>query len=103
MKFPVILDTNILVSALWTKGGTATKIIDITLMSTTVYYSEEILEEYLDVLTRKKFKDKFSVSEVDILLARISANGILFATPTPSTIPLPDESDRIFLRPSKIN
>ena len=92
----VVFDTNVLVSALWT-GGTVSKIVKMAFRSdNAIYYSKEILAEYMKVLYRRKFRSKFSLSKVDVLLDDISKHGILLANPTPSTIPLPDESDRIF-------
>lgn len=59
MKVFAVIDTNVIVSALFTKNGEAatTKVIrafqqrDIVML-----YNEEILEEYRNVLLRPKFK-----------------------------------------------
>jgi len=59
----------------------------------TLVYSEEILEEYADVLYRPKFN--FPFEEVVALIADIRLNG-KEVWPIPSKIPISDEDDRCF-------
>ena len=57
----VVIDTNVIVSALITKNpNTATtRVLELALMGEIVpLYDQNVLDEYLEVLTRKKFKLK---------------------------------------------
>ncbi len=71
----IVLDTNILVSAAWSPGRNATKILDALFMRRyTACYDYRILEEYQRVLHCQKFK--FRESEIDAVLKPIIKNGI---------------------------
>lgn len=92
----IVLDTNILVSAAWSPGRNATKILNAVFMRRfTACYDYRILEEYQQVLHYPKFK--FREIEIDSVLEPIIKNGI-------SVIPDPikdvsferDETDRKF-------
>ena len=68
----VVLDTNVLVSALLTPFGPSAKVLDVVLAGETVLlYDDRIMTEYEQVLSRKKFNfNKHFVHEVlDYLLA----------------------------------
>lgn len=59
MKVFAVIDTNVIVSALFTKNGdaaTAKVFRAFQRREITMLYNEEILEEYHDVLLRPKFK-----------------------------------------------
>ena len=58
MNSPLVVpDTNVLVSALLSKTGNPAKILDKFLKGElSIVYSEDILEEYEDVLHRPKLK-----------------------------------------------
>ena len=52
----VVLDTNILVSALWSKGGIPSKIVKMVLeRELVICYDFRIMNEYKNVLNRPKF------------------------------------------------
>ena len=90
----VVLDTNILISALWSKDGNPAKIIHlIPDRKITPYFCEEILCEYRVTLSRPNFH--FHPSAVNELLDELAVCGKNI-TARKSDIPLPDESDRVF-------
>jgi len=96
-----VLDTNILVSALWSQQGNPYKIVEMFFKKEiTLYYVPEIIEEYTEVLNRTKLN--FSNNKVSSLLQEIRKNGIL-ADSTVSTVLFSDESDRIFYDTAKTN
>jgi len=89
-----VLDTNVLVSALWTPAGNAAAIVGLVLSDRIVpCFDCRILDEYLAVLSQPRLA--FSAGQVDRLLNEIAERGLL-VTPLPSKIALPDESDRKF-------
>jgi putative PIN family toxin of toxin-antitoxin system len=95
----VVLDTNILVSALWTPVGNPSTIVSLVLSDKIMAcFDYRILNEYRTVLIRPKFG--FSRSQVDALLAEITNRGLTI-TVTPSTISIPDETDRKFFDVAK--
>lgn len=90
----IVLDTNVLISALINPEGTPSKILKfINNGYLFFYYDSEIILEYQRVLSRKKFSflQKEINDTIDIL--------VKFGIPTislPSNIDMPDESDRKF-------
>jgi len=90
----VVLDTNVLVSALWTPEGNASTIVNL-ILSDKIFpcFDQRILDEYRAVLSRPRLS--FPAGEVDELLAEITGRGIS-VTVLSSTIELPDETDRKF-------
>lgn len=90
------IDTNVLVSALLSsKDDTATvqileKVISGEIISV---YSNVIIKEYREVLSRKKFG--FSGETIEYLLSALEKYGIL-VEPSPSGIILPDMKDLPF-------
>jgi putative PIN family toxin of toxin-antitoxin system len=91
----VVLDTNILVSALIAPFGNAARILDLVLRGDIRFlYDDRILSEYREVLLRPKFG--FKALDVDILIDYLEAEGIRI---TPSVInePLVDKDDIPFL------
>lgn len=63
----VVIDTNILVSALWSRNGIPAQFLSMVLRGRiTPCYDYRILEEYREVLSRDKFE--FSEGEVAALL-----------------------------------
>ena len=92
----VVLDTNVLVSALWSANGTPANIMHMMLAGEIInHYSDETLEEYKDVLFRDKFKAKFSYAALDKLMNHIIKFGKKVFV-RKSDIFLPDEDDRAF-------
>ncbi len=90
----VVIDTNILVSSLWSPSGTPARIISLIWSGQLIpCYDSNIMDEYFAVLHRPHFK--FSNAEVSTLL-RFFRNAGLSVVVQPSTINLLDESDRKF-------
>jgi len=91
----VVLDTNVLVSALWSKDGNPALVMALVLNGRiTPCFDHRILEEYHGVLTRPRFG--FSAGEVNALLSYIRTEGMSVVAP-PLAIQLPDASDKMFL------
>lgn len=95
MKFYVVFDTNVIVSALLTShpdSPTAT-LLNMVLEGTIIpLYNEEILSEYCDVLSRPKFK--FTHNQIQRVLALIRL-GISLER-TPSEFDFQDLDDAVF-------
>lgn len=92
-----VIDTNVWVSALLThRDNSPTERIFKLLFSGEIVamYNEEIMAEYEEVLSRKKFK--FPSKDVDELLNYIKKKGI-HENRTPFAEDMPDEDDRVFL------
>jgi len=95
----VVLDTNILVSALWTPAGNASAIVGLILSDGIVpCFDYRIIEEYFAVLRRPRLA--FSAGQVDRLLGEITVRGLSVIAPS-SEIDMPDESDRKFYEVAK--
>ena len=76
-KYNVIIDTNVIVSALLTKNtDSATfKVMKLFFNNEIVlYYSKQIMNEYLEVLSREKFK--FNSDLIESIKAAIEKFGI---------------------------
>lgn len=97
----IVLDTNILVSAVWSPGRNATKILEAVFMRRfTACYDYRIIEEYQRVLHYPKFK--FTESEIDSVLEPIIKNGISVIPEAIKDIPFErDETDRKFYEAAK--
>ncbi len=93
MAIYAVIDTNVLVSAMLSKKDdvATAKVIDRTLDGQiTPLYSDAIISEYREVLSRKKFG--FDREMVRYLLAAIEKYGIR-VEPSPSGVVLPDLKD----------
>ena len=101
MSLPrIVLDTNVLVSALLSPGGNPAKIYRMFFTGAVVLvYSESIMMEYMDVLYRPNLR--ISNEDADKVLDAIRLHGEL-VEPTQSTIALTDEDDRIFYDAAEI-
>ena len=91
----IVVDTNVFISALLTPDNKSffilEKIIDGTF---TLYYNEDIIYEYKEVLSRKKFNiDKL---QIVYLISFIRLKGIYVFKYNKSTIEFADENDRVF-------
>ena len=92
----VVIDTNVIVSALITKSPNAatTRVLELALMGEIVpLYDQDVLDEYLEVLTRKKFKLK--EDSIQYIIKTITINGI-DTLRTSFLEDMPDEDDRVF-------
>ncbi len=100
MSEKIVLDTNVLVSSLWSANGKPSAIVSAALTGRfAVCYDARIVTEYENVLRRPKFK--FSPWEVDSLLAEIVSEGISVIAPSIIDVPFVDESDRKFYEVAK--
>ncbi len=96
MIYYAVFDTNVLISSLLTKKpDTATaKVIDAIAEQRIIpLYSEEIFEEYGEVLRRAKFP--FTEERIDHILEMIKQFGIM-VEPTPTGEILLDVDDLVF-------
>lgn len=92
-----VIDTNVFVSAFITNNKkSATSLVFQHLLAGEIVplYNEEILAEYKEVLSRKKFH--LSDETVEDFLGTIKECGI-HEEKTPFAGPMPDEDDRVFL------
>ncbi len=95
----VVIDTNILVSALWSKNGAPAKVLSMIIRGRLIpCYDYRILSEYRDVLKRPKFK--FSDGEVNSLLDWIETNGRSVIA-EPLNVDFTDEADKKFYEVAK--
>jgi putative PIN family toxin of toxin-antitoxin system len=89
-----VLDTNILVSAFWSRNGTPAKILRLVLdEKIRPCFNARIIYEYREVLLRPRFQ--FSAEEVAEVLKTIEEVGLSVVSP-PLRIPFTDEADRKF-------
>ena len=95
----VVVDTNILVSALWSKNGMPAKIVSKILQEELIpCYDWRILSEYKTVLARPKFQ--FKPEETTALLDWIKTVGRSVVSPE-SELQFADESDKKFYEVAK--
>ena len=92
----IVLDTNVLVSSLWSPGRKPGDIVNAVIAGRfTICYDFRILEEYTNVLSRPRFG--FETWQINALLNPIIRAGIsVIPDPLPE-LPFSDESDRKFL------
>ena len=97
MPYHVVIDTNVLVSALLSANGlqTATvQILDLVFRGILIpLYNEGIIAEYEEVLYREKFG--FDKGTVRLILSEIKRIGIRVEA-TPSGESFSDPDDRVF-------
>ena len=92
----VVLDTNILVSALISSKGTSAQVLSMVLKDKLqAYYHQEIFDEYETVLLRPKFKSDINAEQRQAILNHLKKRG-LSCHITPSVFHMQDESDRVF-------
>jgi putative PIN family toxin of toxin-antitoxin system len=95
----VVIDTNVIVSAFWSRDGNPAKIVGLIQNGLiTSCYDHRIIEEYEEVLSREKFG--FSKWEINDFLAQIKHDGMSIVAKTVD-IALFDESDRKFYEVAK--
>jgi putative PIN family toxin of toxin-antitoxin system len=89
-----VLDTNIIVSALLSGKGNPGKIVDLFLAGELkLFYSDEILEEYADVLYRPHLR--IPIGDANAAIAAIRQHGEKIWS-IPSVHAMTDEDDRVF-------
>ena len=96
MKYYAVYDTNVLISSLLSKNVDAAtvRVVDAIAERRIIpLYNQEILEEYEDVLRRKKFS--FSVERIQLILKVIRQFGIE-VNPDPTGEVLVDMDDLVF-------
>ena len=95
----LVIDTNVIISAALSDKGNPAHIINmISEGKLQLYYNEQILSEYSEVLSRKKFM--FTLDKQILLLNKIVELGVIYE-PVISVSPMPDEEDRIFYDTAK--
>lgn len=96
----IVLDTNVLVSALWSSQSKPAEILSAVINNRfTVCYDYRIIKEYTEVLHRPKFQ--FNDWEINYLLDPIIKNGIsIISEPLPDIL-FSDESDKKFYEVAK--
>lgn len=94
-----VIDTNVLVSALWSRNGGPAKVMAMVLNGLIKpCYDYRILSEYRAVLNRPKFK--FNTDEIKKLIGFIEMIGIS-VVPEPLAVKFVDEEDRKFYEVAK--
>ena len=92
----VVIDTNVLVSALWSKSNKSTQILTLVLNDLLVpCVCAKIIQEYQDVLRRPHLVFHFNEARVEEIIGKITADALSVVV-KPSSIPFIDESDRVF-------
>ena len=88
----VVLDTNVLVSALLSPFGSPARILDLVLMGDIrLAYDDRIMAEYREVLARPKFG--FVPADVSDVLIYLEAEGEpVVAHPLNTALPHPDDA-----------
>lgn len=94
-----VIDTNVIVSAFISRDGISARIYEMVLDGHIIlYYCDAIMDEYVKVLNRPKFD--IGPAEVEALTQALIKLGRII-TPVASSIPLPDEKDRVFYDTAK--
>ena len=96
MTVKAVIDTNVLVSAYWTRNSDSPPArVYRALFSGTVtaLVNDEIISEYRDVLHRPKFG--FNAEDIDKDIAFIEQSGVKIH-PADSTADFPDPDDKVF-------
>ena len=92
----IVLDTNVLVSALWSENNRLAKILSLVIDgSLLLCYDANIMREYEDVLSRPHLAFRFADARVCEIISKIRADGLCVAV-KPSTVSMVDEDDRYF-------
>jgi len=91
----IVLDTNVLVSALLTPYGPAARVLDAVLVGRLILvFDDRILGEYEEVLGRSRFG--FGSQDVQTLLDFFRAEGLKVVA-APLEVELPDPDDLMFV------
>lgn len=91
----IVLDTNVLLSAVLTPQGVPAQVLMLTLAGElTLLFDERVLEEYREVLSRPRFE--IPPAKADEILRQLEADGERVAA-APVELTLPDPDDRAFV------
>lgn len=92
MKYYAVIDTNVIVSAMLKADSMPALVLkEVLVGNICLLLNQEILDEYLEVLSRKKFH--FSVETVINLVREIKKRAIFIdAMPTDESMPDPDDA-----------
>ena len=97
----VVLDTNVIVSAfLSPTGKPAALLLSVLQQELDIQYNTEIMIEYEQVLSRKKFSEKIRHEDVQAFLERLRDLGTNIVV-SKSTVAINDETDRKFYDAAK--
>lgn len=91
----VVIDTNVLVSALLKPGSVPDRAVLASFKHMTVLYDARLLDEYEDVLRRPKMK--LAPMRIEELLATMHRRGVNVGESTPWTGAMTDDDDRMFV------
>lgn len=95
-KIYAVIDTNVLVSSLFSGGNASNPYLVVSAVLRGLIiplYNDEIIDEYRDVLSRKKFN--FKPNLINVLLSAFTEYGINTARTASDEI-LPDNDDIVF-------
>lgn len=92
----VVVDTNVIVSALLKPGSVPDRAIDAIWASATWLFDDRIVAEYREVLERPKFR-AIGPERASDFLATLHARGTRLGPVPAWTGAMTDESDRIFV------
>lgn len=94
MKYFAVIDTNVIVSAMLKKDSMPAQVLkEVLVGNINMLVNEEILDEYLEVLSRKKFR--FPIDAVINLITEIRKQAI-YVDRTPLDEYMPDPDDAVF-------
>ena len=102
MLLRFVVDTNVLVSALYKPASIPARALDViwrigeTQGAASFLYDARIVDEYRSVLSRPKFR-ALDRHRVDELIDRVLSRGVDLGDVAAWTGALPDEGDRIFV------
>ena len=95
----IVIDTNVLVSALWSDKGKPAQLLTLIINDKlTPCYDYRIMQEYREVLARSKFS--FNKANVNDILNKIKYDG-LSVVATPLDLEFKDPGDRMFYEVAK--
>ncbi len=93
----LVIDTNVIVSALLNPGRTPERALSTVFAEAhVVLYDERVWTEYAEVLARKKFA-AIDPARKRSLLDSMTTHGQLITVPSPFTGGMKDEDDRVFV------
>lgn len=95
MRYYAVLDTNVLVSAMLKNDSVPGAVLELALGGNiTPLFSEAILQEYREVLSRSKFH--LPIKIVDAVIQSLRARGLDIEAEKPDCRAFPDPDDVIF-------